>query len=188
MNKHQIKSNKTKNKIIKTYMSIYEKKDISKITIKEIADKSNYNRGTFYLYYKDIYDLHDKIKIELLNNIKTKIELLLEENILDFDIFFKTLISFFEQNENYLITLITHDNNFSEDIKKIMKNNLTKILRKDITNNKYTDYLIEYHISSVFSLITYWVKTNKNISKEELFTLFKEIITKGVFTVMREVN
>lgn len=35
----------------------YSSKPIDKITIKEITDLAGYNRGTFCLYYKDVYDI-----------------------------------------------------------------------------------------------------------------------------------
>ena len=62
MNKHQIKSNKTKKKLCDTYLELLKEKEIERITIKEITSRSGYNRGTFYIYYRDVYDMHNKIK------------------------------------------------------------------------------------------------------------------------------
>lgn len=44
--------------------SLYElmrEKPINKITVTEICEKADVNRSTFYAYYTDIYDLHQKI-------------------------------------------------------------------------------------------------------------------------------
>lgn len=186
MNKQQIKSNATKKKIIETYLELYKTKDINKITIKEITDKSGYNRGTFYIYYRDVYDLHDKIKKELINEIKNHVNNLTKADHFDFKDIFSILISFYSKNEKYILPFILKDNDFQKNIKETMKPTLKQLLKKDINNNKYTDYLIEYHLASIFGIISYWIQNKKNITIDELFNLLKQIITKGVFTVMNE--
>ena len=40
---------------------LMKEKDMSKITVKELCEKADVNRSTFYSYYSDIYDLHRKI-------------------------------------------------------------------------------------------------------------------------------
>ena len=45
------------------------KKDIEQITVKEIAEKAEISKATFYLHYKDIYDLSDTLGIEIVENI-----------------------------------------------------------------------------------------------------------------------
>ena len=47
--------------------SLYElmkTKPLNKITVKEICETADVNRSTFYAYYMDIYDLHQKITKE----------------------------------------------------------------------------------------------------------------------------
>ncbi len=45
---------------------LYAQKPIEKISIKEITELAGYNRGTFYLYYNDVYDLLHQIEEEIL--------------------------------------------------------------------------------------------------------------------------
>lgn len=56
----------TKDKLRSAFWTLYSSKPIDKITIKEITDLAGYNRGTFYLYYKDVYDIFASIETELL--------------------------------------------------------------------------------------------------------------------------
>lgn len=44
-----------------------------KISVQEIANKSGYNRSTFYQYFPDIYELLDSVENELLNDIKKEL-------------------------------------------------------------------------------------------------------------------
>ena len=48
------------------FWELYTQKPLEKITIKDITDTAGYNRGTFYLYYKDVYDIFTQVKDELL--------------------------------------------------------------------------------------------------------------------------
>ena len=43
-------------------VNIYLTKRIDKITVKEITSKSGYNRGTFYEYFQDIYEVLEVIE------------------------------------------------------------------------------------------------------------------------------
>ena len=44
-------------------------KSIKEITVKELVDKVDINRSTFYLHYSDIYQMLQKIEEEALENI-----------------------------------------------------------------------------------------------------------------------
>lgn len=42
-----------------------EKQPLNKITVTRVCETADVNRSTFYLYYKDVYDLMDSIQQEL---------------------------------------------------------------------------------------------------------------------------
>lgn len=48
---------KSKDAIIEAFIDLMTEKDFDQITINEIADRANVNRGTVYLHYTDKYDL-----------------------------------------------------------------------------------------------------------------------------------
>lgn len=59
----------TKMVLKESFIKLLSKKDISKITIKEICEDADINRATFYAHYNDQFDLRRKIENELLENI-----------------------------------------------------------------------------------------------------------------------
>ena len=59
----------TQKAIMKTFLEMLEYKSLDKITIKDIIEKEEINRNTFYYYFDDIYDLIDKIFEAELNDV-----------------------------------------------------------------------------------------------------------------------
>lgn len=60
---------KTRNAIINAFITLRAKKPLDKITVKELADLAMINKATFYLHYKDIYDLSDTLENDALEQI-----------------------------------------------------------------------------------------------------------------------
>lgn len=54
----------TKKVIQDAFLEILKEKPVAKITVKEVCDKAEINRGTFYKHYQDCYDLLEKIEDE----------------------------------------------------------------------------------------------------------------------------
>lgn len=52
---------KTQESLKKAVIELMNEKSFDEITIQDIADKANLNRGTIYLHYQDKYDLLDKL-------------------------------------------------------------------------------------------------------------------------------
>ena len=56
---------KTKKLLLHALTTLMSQKKINKITVKELTDLADVNRGTFYLYYKDIFDMVEQVETEL---------------------------------------------------------------------------------------------------------------------------
>ena len=66
MNKRPELTEQTKRNLRTAFWSLYAQKPLEKISVREITALAGYNRGTFYLYYQDVYDLLNQIEDELL--------------------------------------------------------------------------------------------------------------------------
>ena len=53
---------RTKKLLTQALTQLLQEKQINEITVKELTDLADMNRGTFYLYYKDIFDMLAKIE------------------------------------------------------------------------------------------------------------------------------
>lgn len=55
-------------------LSLLQQYPLNKITVSRICEQADVNRSTFYLYYKDAYDLLDQIETELYEQISQALE------------------------------------------------------------------------------------------------------------------
>jgi len=53
---------KTKRSLRDCLVRLMKEKKIQDITVREISEMADINRGTFYLHYKDIYDLLEHVE------------------------------------------------------------------------------------------------------------------------------
>lgn len=63
---------KSKKAIEDAMLSLIELKPYQSISVRELLDKADVCRSTFYKHYKDIYDLIDTIELRFLDELKTE--------------------------------------------------------------------------------------------------------------------
>lgn len=157
----------TKQNLKDAFWCLYKTKRINQISIKEITDKAGYNRGTFYLYYQDVYDMLNEIQCEIfkqLDNIsQIMISLAISENNNpeDSSNFFK----YFKDNIEYISVLFGENGDayFQAKYKELLKNYIREHLRiEEIDYSEETiDFSLEFFISGVIGLILYYFSKNK---------------------------
>lgn len=147
-------------KIYNAAYELFSQKGINKTAIDEIVSKAGVAKGTFYLYFKDKYDIFDKILIKKTSDI-------LEEALFSSkDIVFEDFISEILYICDYIIEY------FKEN--KI----LLKLLGKNISYSLYKKALT----SSQFPIISNAVEEFKIKSKENNLDI--EDIDKSMFIII----
>ena len=58
----------TKSMIKSAFLDLLSKKNVRHITVRELCEKAQINRATFYAHYMDIYDLKQQLENELLSS------------------------------------------------------------------------------------------------------------------------
>lgn len=72
------KQNVAKSALRTAFLRLFEKKDIAKISITDVANVSGYNRATFYRYYRDVYSILDEIENDVVASVQDFIFSLLQ--------------------------------------------------------------------------------------------------------------
>ena len=63
MGKVEIKKKEKKNALFQNAFDLFIDKGFAKTTISDIVERAGLAKGTFYLYFKDKYDLRDKLVV-----------------------------------------------------------------------------------------------------------------------------
>lgn len=161
------------------FWQLYSEKDINKIRIVEITDLAGYNRGVFYSYYKNIYEMFDAIEREIMLEIK-EISHLIQSFIMDETYNqdkLAVIINNYKKNEKYLKVLFTKSDNprFMMRIKKMLKDNLVKEAKKAGSTKENIEYYIEYYVSGMLNLLIYWFVNGSKLAVDEFSKLVIEL-------------
>lgn len=137
---------KTKTNIINAFLKLRSHKALEKITIKELAAEAQINKATFYLHYKDIYDLSDALEREIVNNIMSGIEHP-DTVVSDPKRFVKELANAFYSNHALINTVFSgrQQNSLIDGIEKQIKE-LVYETNPELRGDTEIDVLITYQI------------------------------------------
>lgn len=168
---------KTRQTFIDVFCELYSQKPIEKISIQELANRSGYNRSTFYQYFTDIYELLDFVENDLLNSMKEELAN-------------KELPAYSVQNALHCLEKKEHLSVLKALLGDYGSIRFLERLKREIPfdrlelnfpeNNSLTPYLIEFYISTSLSLFRLWLQREKDLSPEEFFRLVDNLYTSGV--------
>lgn len=152
------RSKETKERFKKAFFALYAEKKIEKITIKEVAELAGFNRGTFYLYYKSIYDLLQKSEQELLDDFAKMLDLNVKFYFGLIDAPDESMLSNFIEHTEYIRILNSEngDPRFKSRMKNIIKDAYRKHINQNNTVVSKVEYLLEYVVEANMSIFQYW--------------------------------
>ncbi len=153
------RSKETKERFKKAFFALYAEKKIEKITIKEVAELAGFNRGTFYLYYKSIYDLLQKSEQELLDDFAKMLDLNVKFYFGLIDAPDESMLSNSIEHTEYIRILNSEngDPRFKSRMKNIIKDAYRKHINQNNTVVSKVEYLLEYVVEANMSIFQYWL-------------------------------
>lgn len=183
--KEDKRSRKSRQAIKDAFKQLVLTQDMSHIVIKELAEKADVNRKTFYLHYSDVYSVLEDIEDDLLEDIK---------NIFgNFDIDkikvdpYPLLIAISNgvsgsENEtfNKLLFSSTISGNFMRKIKDMLRSELMEALRFSKMGEKKVCTIVTFIISGVVDCYRDWYLSDRTQTLEELAKELAELIKHGV--------
>ncbi len=176
----------TKESLKDSFIALYAQKPLQEITVKEITDLAGVNRGTFYLYYKDINSLLEEIEQSLIANLVHNCHLAIHV-MMDGGQDFSRLLPQFEyykKHASYFKALLGPygDSSFMFRIKRAVKESLTARFHQDTT----ISYIIEYMTSAHFGIIVYWLERDMDLMPEQLVEIVSDMALHGGLQVLQK--
>ncbi|WPC43695.1 TetR/AcrR family transcriptional regulator [Clostridium sp. JS66] len=161
---------KTKQTLLQALTKLMSKKKINNITVKELTDLADVNRSTFYLYYKDIFDIVDKIESELINDFSETYDKFSKEATTYDDLFhfFIYLFEFVQNNgEMFEIFLCqSGEYTFIEKLKDAIKH--CKIPLDDTSSEVEAKYCMPFAISGCIGVVQQWLIDGMKTSPKDM--------------------
>ncbi|MCY7885261.1 TetR family transcriptional regulator C-terminal domain-containing protein [Bacillus spizizenii] len=162
---------RTRQLIKDAFVELLEEMDLQKITVNRLAERATINRVTFYLHYRDIPDMLEKMADDMIDDISTIFSNTQTDQISSDEISWEIIGNLLEH--------IAEHSNFYKNILAsnkvpIFRERLTMFLRESIvtkieergksshilTDTVKEDILIWYETSALIGTIISWLQNN----------------------------
>lgn len=167
---------KTRRLIKNTFIKMLsEKKDISKISVRELVARAEISRATFYAHFDDIYSVVEEFEQEIIDEFFTNAKLLATN---DYEKFFEMLFSFMKQNnENYKMMCKSDDVLFSA--KKLIGlaiNKLMELIDNDphIKKREFITLDISVFLEGLLCEYVKYCRNLTSVTPDDLYAYSKE--------------
>ncbi len=179
MGKHVARTEQTKANILRAFWELYQQKDISHITIRELSDAAGVHRTTFYTYFEDIYDVRRQAEQELIHAFLEHLQEMQEH----FDV--SCIVDFYAKHldQVHLLTSEHGDPHFLQSLKEILRSYWMEqfAIRKETREIRF---LADYQISTILLFFNTWYECYPELPLEDALQLLYEINLKGFVNVL----
>ncbi|MCM3628252.1 TetR/AcrR family transcriptional regulator [Paenibacillus glycanilyticus] len=180
---------RTKLMLRNALIELLEEKGLEAITIRDLMQQAGLNRSTFYLHYRDKYDLLERSKEDMLKDILEIVSDIDPVHIMNFAArnephpVFLELFDFFTQHAVFFKVLLgpKGDPAYPVQVKQIMLqhifNKLSLLQSDQIAMPR--EFIIAYLASANLGVIQHWLEHGMQISPREMALLITRMATFG---------
>lgn len=162
-------SDQTRENIKQAFLELYAAKPIERISIREITDRAGYNRATFYLYFRDIYDVLATVEDELLAGVDAIVTpLLSREDIYERMGSFLSLASRFTGPFSVLLGDNgdpTFTRRFSQRLEPLLGRLL--VTRRELDAHE-RELVSAFYLAGVVAVVVAWLQDPRDMGVDEL--------------------
>lgn len=165
----------TKNLIKQALFELLKTKDIYKISVKELCDKADVNRTTFYAHYSQPEDVLTEVEDECIAKLVTYLEKIspnvsTKEYLVEF---FRTIK---ENKEIYRTILKSGSGFFFEKLRKVYLHSTDLLLDR----TDYPEYFKEFLICGNIAILVKWIKDDCSIDIDRIANLMFNVNRKVI--------
>lgn len=174
---------KTHKALTTALISLLKEKKFENITVQEICDVAMVRRATFYTHFSDKYELFAFTIRYLYQDFPSYKSLIVDERNRDiYRDLTEDAITFFIDNIEIVNSVLNSDlmylmlNIISTEVTKELTTAITQdiIISEDV--NMSPDLIINFYMRGMFGALSWWIKEDYPISKEELVRQVRDLI------------
>lgn len=178
---------KTKKAMTDALAGLLLEKPLNNISVREIADVADINRGTFYLHYRDVYDMVEQLQNEIFEKFNEIVENYEPKEAIE-SLFpmLAELFNLLAENAELAKVLIgkNGDASFVDKLKNVLREkcfaNAQKLL--NIKNNDEFNYFYHYIISGCTGICSAWLNSGMKETPMEMAGFTEKFILEGAKT------
>ncbi|HZW49184.1 MAG TPA: TetR-like C-terminal domain-containing protein [Bacillota bacterium] len=175
----------TKMVLKNSFIKLLGKKDISKISIKEICEDADINRATFYAHYIDQYDLMRTIENELLGNVGSYLAEYTQSKANSNPVeMIEKIFDYIKENAQLCKLLLSErgDLNFQKSIMMLVYDkNISELTSGGAISKEDAEYIYSFTITGCVGVVQKWLdedmKKSARFMAEMLVKISRELST-----------
>ncbi len=182
---HDRRVRKTRAQLRRALTELLLEKDIRSITVRELTERADVNRGTFYAHYRDIFDLVEQTENELLQEIDTILKACppdrLRRDVLPI---LREVFRFVDQNQSLCRSFLDRQSGdgFFHRLNSLI---YQKCLQEwdglfPLGDLSQPNYCLEFLVSGIVGLVRAWAIRGFRESPEEMAQLANQLILSGI--------
>ena len=174
---------RTKKLLKQALAQLMDEKDFKDITVKDITERADLNRGTFYLHYTDTYDILNKIEDEILKNIQNMINQNIEKTNASDSVIpaLKPIAEYIMENADICRCLINNKASvdFIEKFQNLIYDNCSDIIKRrhNVKDSKQNEFYLSFITLGIIGMVKKWLETKPMVSAEEIVVFVNQIMT-----------
>jgi AcrR family transcriptional regulator len=182
---------KTKKALRDGLAVLMTEKNIRDITVRELCDLVDLNRGTFYLHYRDVFDLQQQIENEVVEEINEILEQHMPGENQQVYALLVELLHYIKENASLCNMLLGSNNNnsFLDKLCLIIENRCLSIWleqhRFQNSDEENLSYFCSYVVHGYVAVIAKWARTGMVIPPEQLSRLMGNMGMYGIGFLQR---
>ena len=161
---------------------VSQKQDIAKITVKELVEKADISKSTFYCHYQDIYAVIEEFEKELLSLLDDTLNTYVKDHQEEFAPYIGKIIQHLKENENLYKKIIVSDlpNQFIDKLKGICIERINKDVHLNALSKdpKVRMVEIDFFTNGIIHLFVDYFKGKISISLDEIGDLSNKLLYK----------
>ncbi len=153
-----------------------EKGDIHKISVRELCQKAELNRSTFYAHYNEPKDLLEELENELLNSTEEHLKKIGAENDLGAHKYLLSFLKYIKDNDKSFRTLLI-DSSDPDFRTKFMQQSIIQFVENlNIVFEKETEqYIYSYILNGSTGIILQWIRSDYAVDETAICNLLFSI-------------
>lgn len=169
----------TKRKLKDGLMQLLNEKSITQISVRELTELVDINRGTFYFHYNDIYDMLHQIEDDFFEQFKQVIDRDIETRREDFP-YIRDIFAFIRENSNMVRILLgkNSDVEFVIRLKRLLLARCEKHWKETMGLTDDTELAIysSFIVAGCVGIIKRWLDDGLRESVDEIARLVGTMI------------